>query len=48
MRKVLAVITVLLLAGCGSVPQGQVAQSPCQSNPGGYECQIENYFRAPH
>ena len=48
MRKTLALLVVVLLSGCASAPQGQVARSPCQTNPGGYDCQVENYFRAPH
>jgi hypothetical protein len=29
------------------LPQHQVAGSACGSDPGGYQCQVDNYFRAP-
>lgn len=47
MVKALGLIVLLALAGCSAVPQHQYAASPCSADPGGYECQVQNYFRAP-
>ena len=47
MVKTISLIFLLALAGCSGIPQGQYAASPCATNPGGYDCQIQNYFRAP-
>jgi uncharacterized lipoprotein YmbA len=47
MRQALALIALVLLAGCAGAPQRQYAQTPCASNPGGYDCQVERYQRAP-
>ena len=49
MVKVLAFSALLAgaLAGCAAVPQQQNSLDPCAREPGGYECQIERYQRAP-
>jgi hypothetical protein len=47
MRKAIIPILLLLLGACSAVPQGQLAASACAGNPSGYQCQIDNYFRAP-
>ncbi len=44
---VLAVVFLCALAGCSGVPQGQSGLSQCSTNPAGYDCEVERYFRAP-
>jgi len=48
MRKALASALLVLcgLAGCSAVPQDRLL-SPCTTDPGGYDCQIERYQNAP-
>ena len=38
MRKVLVLVTFVLLSGCSSLPPTQVAKSPWQTHPGSLEC----------
>lgn len=47
MVKALALTVLLALGGCSMLPQHQHAASACASDPGGYQCQVDNYFRAP-
>ena len=49
MRKALASALLILcgLAGCSAVPTDRGPASPCATNPGGYDCQIERYQNAP-
>ncbi len=43
---VLGVVFLCALAGCSGMPQGQAGRSPCSTNPGGYDCQVEQYMKA--
>jgi hypothetical protein len=45
--SVLGIVFLCALAGCSGMPQGQNSQSPCSTNPGGYDCEVERYTRAP-
>ncbi|HEX2541833.1 MAG TPA: hypothetical protein VHM00_12220 [Caldimonas sp.] len=49
MIKILAcsVLALCALAGCSAGPQQQGNTSPCATSPGGYDCQVERYQRAP-
>jgi hypothetical protein len=47
MMKSLALVVLLALAGCSMLPQHAHTASACSANPGGYDCQVHNYFRAP-
>jgi hypothetical protein len=47
MIRVLACSVLLVCAGCAGASRAQRDVSPCANNPGGYECQIERYQRAP-
>jgi hypothetical protein len=49
MVKLLACSALVLcaLSGCSAMPQHQDSASACAQNPGGYDCQIERYQRAP-
>jgi hypothetical protein len=48
MRKTLAVWILLGLAGCAEISFRPVdLNSPCQTRPGSYECQIEMYQKVP-
>lgn len=47
MVKSLALVVLLALAGCSVMPQHQRTASACSASPGGYDCQVHNYFRAP-
>ena len=47
MVKASGLIFLLALAACSGVSQRPYALSPCSTDPGGYECQVERYARAP-
>lgn len=48
MMKSLALVVLVALAGCSAMQQHrQTAASACSASPGGYDCQVHNYFRAP-
>ena len=47
MVKAFAVICLVALAGCSGMSQRQYAAGPCSTSPAGYDCQIEQYSRAP-
>ena len=49
MVKMLACGALILcaLTGCSARSEPQKILSPCSTNPGGYDCQIERYQRAP-
>jgi hypothetical protein len=47
MIKSLGFAILLALAGCSVMPQHQQTASTCSASPGGYDCQVHNYFRAP-
>lgn len=48
MAKLAFLATLLVLAGCsGMPPPSSPASSACSSNPGGYDCQVEMYMKAP-
>ena len=49
MLKVLASGLLILggLTACSTVPQDRNTLTPCATHPGGYDCQIERYQRAP-
>ncbi|VTU24739.1 hypothetical protein SRS16CHR_03514 [Variovorax sp. SRS16] len=43
MRILLALTALLILAGCGTTPYAP-SPSPCSTDPGGRDCQIERYL----
>ncbi|VTU32910.1 hypothetical protein [Variovorax sp. PBL-E5] len=43
MRILLALTALLILAGCGTTPYVP-SPSPCGTDPGGRDCQIERYL----
>lgn len=47
MMKSLALVVLVALAGCSAMPPHQQTASACTASPGGYDCQVHNYFRAP-
>jgi hypothetical protein len=47
MPKALSLIVLLALAACSGVPQSEYVASPCSTDPGGYQCQVERYMKAP-
>jgi hypothetical protein len=47
MAKAATLIPLLALAACSGVPQGQYPSSPSASKPGGCDCRVERYMKAP-
>lgn len=43
MVKVLSVMVLLMLAGCGAVQRQHSTASPCSAGEATYACQIERY-----
>jgi hypothetical protein len=41
------VVALCAFAGCAAPPPDRSGLAVCASNPGGYDCQIERYQRAP-
>lgn len=46
MAKLVLLATLLALAGCSGMPAAAPSSSPCSTNPGGYDCQVEMYMKA--
>jgi hypothetical protein len=43
MRKTLAAVFMVLLAGCSNLPPPPPSSSPCAQSETSYECQVERY-----
>jgi hypothetical protein len=46
MLKTAGLIVLLALAACSGMPRASYGGSPCQANPGGYQCEIQRYMNA--
>jgi hypothetical protein len=46
MRKAFGLILLLALSGCADMRPVDLT-APCMTSPGGFECQVERYTRAP-
>ncbi len=47
MVKAFSLVLLVALIGCSGLAQREYASSPCAVNQSGYDCQIEQYHRAP-
>jgi hypothetical protein len=47
MVKTFSLVLLVALIGCSGLAQREHASSPCDVNQAGYDCQFEQYHRAP-